>query len=361
MMKPTDLTSDSVIFLLGAGASVDAKIPHAAKMVKELEREFQGDYKKLRPLYLLLKSAILFQRGLDDESPSTMVGVEDILNVIEELKKKHKNVLYPYIGTWSYHLTKVAGNDFENIIELDRLIRNKLYEWVANDVKSYAPARYLSKIVSLAKEIAFKMRIFTLNYDLCLEKSCEELRYNLEVGFNKNNSWSDDRFIDGENSDVDAYLYKLHGSIDWVKNEEIGLPERRPQAVNNAQLIFGTSVKMNSLDPYLYYIYEFRKYTKNKDLRFMIIVGYSFSDDHINNIITQALKANTYLKLIVVTYIAESDNAELAQEKDRVCKKIQVDNDRVIWEIFGAKLFLEEKLTIDYLVENLTTKSDLPF
>lgn len=58
------------------------------------------------------------------------------------------------------------------------------------------------------------------------------------------------------------YLYKLHGSITWKGVKEHGHiikssvhPEEEPD------LIFGTDSKLQSIDPYLFYVYEFQKYS----------------------------------------------------------------------------------------------------
>ena len=52
---------NDVILLLGAGASVDAGIPHSTRMIELLESSIRGT--ELEPLYNLIKSSIYYSEG----------------------------------------------------------------------------------------------------------------------------------------------------------------------------------------------------------------------------------------------------------------------------------------------------------
>ena len=105
------------MFLLGAGASVDAGIKHAKAMTDDIEQKIKNDagFKEFYELYNYLKSSIVYQRGLEGAFKDQTVTIEELLDVISEIKQKHQNKLYPFIGGWNIHLLKVAGEEFEKL------------------------------------------------------------------------------------------------------------------------------------------------------------------------------------------------------------------------------------------------------
>ncbi|MEQ1105853.1 SIR2 family protein [Acinetobacter ursingii] len=353
------LDSDSVIFILGAGASVDAKIPHASQMVINFEKILSDEkYAEEKELYLLLKSAILFQRGLKCFIPNFLVSIEDILNVIESLKQKQENILYPFIGNWSNQLVKTSGENFSLVDKLDELIRGSLYKWVAPENYNYSI--YYNKIGELSKSLSFPIRVFSLNYDICVEEAFKKGNYILETGFHESTyKWSYERFESPLECNIDAYLYKLHGSINWKRNEQ-GELMRSDSVVENPQVIFGTIMKLRSLDPYLFSIYELRRWSLNKNLKFIVIVGYSFSDDHINKLIQQGLSNNQDLKLIVVDLSVDDNFKEKVRNslKDAF-NNLSVNSERIIYYKNTAKSFFED-LDKEYLKSYLDNDG-LPF
>ena len=76
----------------------------------------------------------------------------------------------------------------------------------------------------------------------------------------------------------------------------------------------------------------------------MFIIGYSFSDEHLNNIIYQTLASNSSVSIVI---FGEYANAPLS--------KI---NDNRIYRIFG-KNFAEEKIHyFEYIVNSILPNSD---
>lgn len=108
------------------------------------------------------------------------------------------------------------------------------------------------------------------------------------------------------NQDIEVFLYKLHGSIDWERNQLTGqVTYKNMNKINKPDLIFGNIYKLQYVDPYLFQFYELRKYTL--DSKLIIVVGYSFGDEHINGILSQALKHNIEMKLLFVSPGAEKN------------------------------------------------------
>ena len=346
----------SVMFLLGAGASFDAGIPMAIQMSQQVE-EMLADEKDLRDLYYFLKSAITYQRGLEGNFDDP-VGIEDLLGVIEELNQKHRNKLYPFVGAWNTHLTKVAGVDFKNLELFDQKIRKNLISWV-KPRNGYRDGDYLAGLGKFCNEYGYSVPIFTLNYDLLVERNLREAGFTVETGFNPSNyKWDASRFERNEADNVNFYLYKLHGSIDWERdnNDSEDFLYCREDPSENPDLIFGVNYKLNSGDPYLFYTHELRKYSLEASNRLIFVVGYSFGDDYINKLLSQAIKRDPRKRIVNV-----EPNATANSQK--ILKKLSLHhslNSLCSLDVTG-KEFFEKCLSLDLCYEHVFTDESIPF
>jgi hypothetical protein len=360
------IRENSIIFLLGAGASVDAGIMHAKAMTEDIERKIKSEkeFMKFEDLYNYLKSSIIYQRGLEGNFKDRDVNVEELLNVLSEIKLKDKNKLYPFIGSWNVHLQKVAGEDFEKATELDELIRKQLFKWI--NIRDYDKSDYFSGLSLLAHEIGAPIRVFTLNYDLCVEKALSKINVPLELGFNDTKTWEASKFDSSPLTEPQIYLYKLHGSIDWVRDDTQEHVLRKcdsPQ--DNPELIFGTTAKLSSIDPYLFYVHEFRKYSLQEPLRFIVTIGYSFSDDYVNRLISQSIKRSEYVKLLTVfpTFCVneEEAGAKSVLERNRIATLLKVHVDKIVLSDSLAKDFFKKNANLEYFERNSEPGDDSPF
>ena len=359
------IREDSIIFLLGAGASVDAGIMHAKAMTDDIEKKIDSreEFKEFKDLYNYLKSSIIYQRGLEGLFSEQDVNIEDLLSVLAEIKQKHNNKLYPFIGSWNVHLQKVAGKDFEKVTKLDDLIRSQLYKWI--NIESYDESNYYSNLASFGNEVGSALRVFTLNYDLCVERALDNKKIPLELGFNEARCWEASKFDNDPNSNAQIYLYKLHGSIDWIRDVKSGnLLKKSDSPQSHSELIFGTTAKLSSIDPYLFYVHEFRKYSLQEPLRFIVTVGYSFSDDYINKLIAQAVMRNEYARILTVSPTfkeGESANEAKEQERSRIAGLLNIDDKKVFLEDATAKCFFDEKSNLAFFDGVSKQGDDSPF
>ncbi|MDR2059882.1 MAG: SIR2 family protein, partial [Acinetobacter sp.] len=221
-------------------------------------------------------------------------------------------------------------------------------------------SKYFSNIGRLATDINTSIRIFSLNYDICVEKAFHISNMRIETGISPETyEWSSLRFDDLPDNEIpDAYLYKLHGSIDWEKQDS-GLPKYSETPIkDDPQVIFGTAVKLRSLDPYLFNLYELRKYSLHENLKFIVIIGYSFSDDHINRLIQQSLVQRKLIKLIIVA----PDNEEKQYERTVRDKFLSenIEHSRFIFVNKFAKDFLEN-LNLNFFNQYYQEDPELPF
>ncbi|MFW5983467.1 MAG: SIR2 family protein [bacterium] len=338
---------NDIIFLLGAGASADAGIPVSQKMVDDIENSINSEeWKKYKDLYYLIKSGVQYSAGLSGKTVN--FNIETLLFVLEELIQKENHLLYPFIGSWNVKFNEVIKDNFDLIKDFQIEIKQKLQRWVTP--RDYRKADYFKNLKRLKDELTFPLRVFTLNYDRCIEEnnSRNDYEFSIERGFEEedaNRLWNYKRFDEvSPETEPDIYLYKLHGSIDWERDEETKVVSCIDGTPSKADLIFGTQNKLQFADPYLYLFSAFRFHTLKAKL--IICVGYSFSDDHINGLISQALKQNTLSKLLIATYDSRKQN----DLKKEVIDILKVEESQIEIRKTKAKEFFEEDLKTEKLL-----------
>jgi len=154
------------------------------------------------------------------------------------------------------------------------------------------------------------VNIFTTNYDLYNEKALDELGFFYNNGFTgtynrKFNPISYNyTFVENMNLNNDIWdrvanffnLYKIHGSINWVsKNENIYEKDINYIDEKDVVMIYPTPQKDRTtlMTPYSD-LFRNMQHCIMKPNSILITMGYSFSDDHINRIILNALAVPSF-------------------------------------------------------------------
>ena len=128
---------------------------------------------------------------------------------------------------------------------------------------------------------------------------------------------------------VDAFVYlcKLHGSVTWTEDDHGLFPIKEvwPPESTNQMLIYPTPAKQNSSlgSPYADLFREFQSRIV-REQSVLITAGYAFGDEHLNNIIYQALTIPTFR---LVIFAAPDTVGEIA--------KLRALRDPRIWIIGG--------------------------
>ena len=150
--------------------------------------------------------------------------------------------------------------------------------------------------------------VFTTNYDLFNETAmdrrgipyCNGFSGTVERRFNPavfRYTLAEQLDISSQKwSAVDGFIYlcKLHGSVNWIEEGKTLFPVREVQSLTgNADervMIYPTPAKQSAsfASPYSDLFREFHTRVV-RDQSVLVTVGYSFGDEHINNIIFQAL------------------------------------------------------------------------
>lgn len=344
---------DEIVVLLGAGASVDAGIPHAKEMVHRIEALLDSEWSEYRELYHYIRSCVYYAEGIRGRFDARVnYNIERVVNTLDELIKKEEHPLYPFVGSWNLTLLEVAGSDFARL----RAFRSRIVDQLRNNwlIPEYPErASYYEGIARFQEQYQYPLRVFSLNYDLCVEEHCDRDPGFLERGF-EGHLW-DWRLFELEDKNI--YLYKLHGSTDWCRNADgrLTYKDRAHVSQDEAQIIFGTSYKLQYVDPFLFFAYELRKWTLS-EARLIISIGYGFGDEHINGILGQALRdpaGGEKVLLSVAPLSGRETDVERARQIERALGVGSSGQSRVICWDFTSKQFMQHHLDIRHLAEEL--------
>lgn len=235
----------------------------------------------------------VYPKLLDEVSKASknIENIEDILSFVRSLKEVASG-------------GEVRGFTYDDLTNLD----NKICSTIAEKLKVELPDKS-TPYHSLANWISsidrtYPIEIFTLNYDLLMEQALEDFAIPYYDGFvGSRNPFFDLKAIEG--SLIPSHwtrVWKIHGSINWFKtNDDVnrfsGNNHSGSHLIYPSHLKYDQSRKM----PYLALIDRLTTSLKSQP-SIMIICGYSFSDDHINNSIINALKANPTSIVIGLLY-----------------------------------------------------------
>lgn len=226
-----------------------------------------------------------------------------------------------------------------------------------------------------------KPNVFTTNYDMYSEKAMDDLGITYTNGFSgfvkRYFNPSIFNYALAEQMDISSfkwnvidsfiYLFKIHGSVNWVEVEETNKLFKVEELQNTDFeylkskkqniMIYPSPIKQNASlgSPYSDLFREFQKrITQNQSV--LITLGFSFSDEHINNLIYQALTIPTFR--LVVFCDTKINTGEDLVEREVINKLIQL-NDPRIWIIGTNNDILSPKpIPVQETKNNLETQEE---
>lgn len=294
---------------------------------------------------------VLLSNGCSIYAGSKAINKTDV-SKCKSLLQNAQNDHFPQLSSL---INKLAAEKPE--VALDRLYEIKMYcsnvledqsaeEWIDNFIKQYKSSfveefvntidyrknnlhkLFLKRLLSRSVKLK-RVNLFTLNYDLLIEKSAEEIGISLNNGFSgfhyrvfMPSVFHQDIHIntpDGNKSLAKSInLFKLHGSLSWKFDDT-----KPPYGITEIQYDFSDDGKMENFQPEciiypvqskkkhsldLPYSEMFRQFIEfvNKPNSTLLVMGYSFLDEHVNDIITNAL-TNPGFNMIVFSFLEESD------------------------------------------------------
>lgn len=166
----------------------------------------------------------------------------------------------------------------------------------------------------LSRRSPRKMRskLFTTNYDLCFEYAARKGRYVVIDGFSHASPQVFDSLyftydIVKRDSNPDSHdfisnvflLYKLHGSIDWMRNPVTNEIEKKSDC-KSPLLVYprNTKYELAFEQPYFEMMSSLQAALRQPDTG-LLILGFGFNDNHIAEPILSAINSNLSLKVAI--------------------------------------------------------------
>jgi hypothetical protein len=165
--------------------------------------------------------------------------------------------------------------------------------------------------------------VFTTNYDVLIEQALEHHRVPYFDGFvGSSRPFFDRQAIeDGEIPPRWSRLWKLHGSLNWRYNKTTRAIFRSDDCTEGDELLIHPShLKYDASRrmPYFVMIDRLRNFLRSAERPVALIIsGYSFGDEHINEAIVESLKTNASAACFALQYGPlknYSDATRLAKE-----------------------------------------------
>jgi hypothetical protein len=308
-----------------------SSLKEAIENLTASEKDFIKYKEDFHEIYYFIVASLVYQCRMKDTSinQTSYLNIEDFVMVLRQLIDKEYIIPYPLIGNWNDKILKWEVRNGDVFVRFKDFITEQLVkDWTRFDMnKAKNILRPIREMLNNSDPM--KVNIFSLNYDLILEQVFNSSTSKiLDNGFSEKiiddsqiRFWAAD--FNNDLSLTKINLFKLHGSIDWEYNqesEEILIKENIVDG-RDPLIIFGSYSKMLSFDPFLYILSKFR--TLLEESTIFIVIGYSFHDKYINNLLIQQLSQNTDKDipkklLIVDPSYKDKTEIQVAEELKRI-------------------------------------------
>lgn len=329
------MNARNVAFLLGSGCSsyqegkeqlgVPTMAPMASEFISNVGEE--GD--------------VIYVTQAERDTLRERLG----LNIEQDEYTKNLERLMEVLYSFQFVLKRSNSKDLKEAeATIDTLIK-KVTQFILQKCSGGALAKGGNTVASIYqafyRKLIYRDRalprpwVFTTNYDVFNETAMDRLGIQYCNGFSgtveRRFNPATFRYSMAEQLDITSrkwtavdnfvYLCKLHGSINWIEEGEglFSLREMQqlPTDSTDRVMIYPTPAKQNASfgSPYSDLLREFQARII-RDQSVLFVLGYSFSDEHINNIIFQALTIPTFRVIIFLAPDATGVAAQLRELDD---------------------------------------------
>ncbi|QLK86588.1 SIR2 family protein [Staphylococcus sp. 17KM0847] len=293
---------DNIILLVGAGASVvgnkDKNYGYTVDMLgEEIRNQLQEPY-----CFTLDKLTSMCKYS---QSSEDYFNLEDFLSQLQSFS--------PFV---SGNDKSKFNNSFKKIIEI---IKEKTsYDY---DESKFKHGVLINQLTNLHKA-PNRLSVVTTNYDIVVEESAYSLNYTVFDGFTFAHTpifdidmfeWHLSKPISEVRSQKESYkknvlnLLKIHGSLTWERQNNNIIRKNKGEVINPIMIFPSSNKYMQSYEkPYFDLFTKFQSLLR-KSNTVLITSGFSFADNHISQMIIQAIKTNPSLTLLVTDYIIEPE------------------------------------------------------
>ena len=321
------LSLENVNFLTGAGTSfhlgapVIREVPEGLKEVckKSIEKYFQPG---LNPSYEDLFNCLQADKYLSEKCGNPTVELDNIIKQMQQ---------------WLFDNCNTEKTTINKNYNTDTNLKKNRYHF--HEI-------FIKKILQRSPSLR-RANLFTTNYDMAFDYALDNLGVHYVNGFMgvhnrcfRPEVYDYDLYYPGQSVTGKVYraekvikYYKIHGSLSWVSTEptfsntygikEIPLSHSYSAEENQEIMIYPcVSKKTFTLD--LPYSELFRQFSQaiTQPQSVLFCIGYSFYDEHINDIIYQALSIPSFTLIIANFAPSKDDNSPINKLRELNDKRI---------------------------------------
>jgi len=393
------LELDNVSFLFGTGSTIML----GAKSIQNIPKEIEDGLKTNKEAYQEFIEIIIGLTKVADEKQLPRTEEKDG-NEIKYMLEEFLN----YLLALEYAQSKFEGIvKYKKIKDIISITKRELFKlcdidtrviptWLSSDVKLklknnkyWYHELFTKKILQRPLNLR-RVNIFTTNYDLAFDEAFDHLGVHYINGF----SGFHRRTFKPENFDYDIYFpgsttqgkvqrvekvlkyYKIHGSLTWQQttptaNNVYGIEEwsikhirekiKKDEASkvttnendfwNNLMIYPSAAKKSYTLDYPYSELFRQLAATLNQPQSVLITYGYSFCDEHINDIIYQALTIPSFT-LIIIDFKGTEGSKEIKRLRELCDPRIIIIQGNQL----GDFPYFTEKLLPDFIGSNINEK-----
>lgn len=324
----------NIIVLIGAGASVlstsggiDNRFGKTVFMLADL---INNTLKQDSSLFTLQELAELCKYQIPvecvgEDGISRLNSAFNLEDFLSDMISYEKYVSADIVDKYNKTETKIFG----------LIVENTSYEYDKGCLKH---ATFINTVAHLVKSPS-KLTIVTTNYDTLIEDAADSIGYTVMDGFTFSHrpyfdsdmfEWNLVKDIENIKTNELEYkkniinLLKLHGSLTWERDDK-GIRRKEKSKVSKPIMIFPSSNKyMQSYqEPYFELFTKFQELLKRPNT-LLITTGFSFADNHISQMINQAILHNRSLSTLISDYNIAQDNPNWKKIEDLMEHNYQV-------------------------------------
>ena len=301
-----------IAFLFGAGTSCavrvqsaedDGKttplIPDIAGLTKSCKRASVAQGQKF---------ALAWEKIISDcEDTKPTPNIEDVLSRLR--------MMLEAVGQGD----TLAGLNREELSELETTIRQEIARVVdppIGGILGQLPHRKFARWLSQAPRRQ-PVEIFTVNYDILIESALEAERVPLFDGFvgSYQPFFLPDslRHLESAPGVNWTRLWKMHGSVTWRKVSIDGRERLvRGEPDQSGEMILPSFQKYDESrqQPYAAFADRLARFLNN-DGALLVVCGFGFGDEHINNVIFEALESRPRTHVYALQFGEQGEDADL--------------------------------------------------
>ena len=257
---------------------------------------------------------------------SKLEGHSDVVSLVNHPRSEGRETdIEHLLSLCLFHSRLYSGDDVDGKkvrdfqVEAEKKISELCRNFVSSSAKLLPYLELLRKLVPRRGDFP-RTKIFTTNYDLCLEVAAEHLGMPYLDGFSFgfprrfHGRWLDYDFVKrgkdkagSEFLDGVFQLLKLHGSTDWELQEDTRAVFRK-LTTDSPHLVYPRDEKfaLSYEQPFLEMISRYQSSLREPDTC-LVVVGFGFNDHHLVQPIRTALLTNpNSFKMVIADHQIEN-------------------------------------------------------